>query len=119
MLAPEKKSLPKKAYEGRVEVYSDVSIFITALVMKICPLSWEELARRLRLYPELATACGYQIGRTISKLHLCRRIRRLGPLPFFLFFTYFVCQLIRAVVVIAKDLIIDSTTVLACYKDDI
>jgi hypothetical protein len=46
-------------------------------------------------------------------------MRRLGPLPFFLFFVYMVCQLIKAGVIIAKDLIIDSTTVLAWYKDDI
>lgn len=114
-----RKSLPRKAYEGRKEVYSDSSIFITALVMKIWKLSLGEMARRLRLYPQLATACGYQVGRTISKSHLSRRIRRLGPLPFLLFFVYIVCQLIRLGVIIAKDLIIDSTTVLAWYKDDI
>lgn len=91
-----RKSLPRKAYEGRAEVYSDVSIFITALVMKVWKLSLGEVTRRLRLYPAFAVACGYQPGRTISRSHLCRRIKRLGPLPFFLFFVYLVCQLIRA-----------------------
>ena len=114
-----RRSLSRKAYEGRIEVYSDVSIFITVLVMKIWRLSLGEVARRLKLYPALAVACGYQPGKTISKSHLSRRIRRLGPLPFFLFFVYMVCQLIKAGVIIAKDLIIDSTTVLAWYKDDI
>lgn len=114
-----RKSLPRKPYEGRAELYSDVSIFITALVMKIWKLSLGEVTRRLRLYPALATACGYQPCKTISKSHLYRRIRRLGPLPFFLFLVYMVCQLIRSGVIIAKDLIIDSTTVLAWYKDDI
>jgi hypothetical protein len=45
-----RKSLPRKAYEGRAEVYSDVSIFITALVMRIWRLSLGEVTRRLRLY---------------------------------------------------------------------
>ena len=74
--------------------------------------------KRLKLYPQLAIACGYQVGKTISKSHLSRRLRRLGPLPFFLYFIYLVCQLIQAGVIVAKDLIIDSTTVLAWYHND-
>ncbi len=112
-------NLPKAPYDGRAEIYSDVSIFITALVMKVWNLSLGEITRRLKLYPELAIACGYKEGRTISKSHLSRRIRRLGPLPFFLYLVYLVCQLISACVISAKDLIIDSTTVLAWYKNDI
>lgn len=114
-----RKRLPRKAYDGRTEVYSDVSIFMTVLVMKVWKLSLGEVTRRLKLYTELAIACGYQSGRTISKSHLSRRIRRLGPLPFFLFFVYLVYQLMRAGVIISKDLVIDSTTILAWYKDDI
>lgn len=110
--------VPKPSYEGRQELYSDVSIFITALVMKVWKLSLGEVAKRLKLYPQLAIACGYQVGKTISKSHLSRRLRRLGPLPFFLYFVYLVCQLIQAGVIVAKDLIIDSTTVLAwCHND--
>jgi len=108
----------KAPYEGRKELYSDVSIFITALVMKVWKLSLGEITRRLKLYPQLAIACGYQVGKTISKSHLSRRLRRLGPLPFFLYFVYLVCQLIQAGVIVAKDLIIDSTTVLAWYHND-
>ncbi|MGQ9610658.1 MAG: hypothetical protein ACUVWN_15290 [bacterium] len=37
-----RKSLTRKAYDGRTEVYSDVSIFMTALVMKLWKLSLEE-----------------------------------------------------------------------------
>ena len=116
--ALEKKSLPKEPYAGRTEVYSDVSIFITALVMKVWKLSLGEITRRLKLYPELAVACGYQPSETISKSHLSRRLRRLGPLPFLVYFTYLVCQLMQAGIIVAKDLVIDSTTVLAWYKDD-
>ena len=94
--ALEKKSLPKEPYAGRKEVYSDVSIFITALVMKVWKLSLGEITRRLKLYPELAVACGYQPSETISKSHLSRRLRRLGPLPFLLYFIYLVCQLMQA-----------------------
>lgn len=121
--ALKEKSLPKAPYEGRTEVYSDASIFIkeilsTALVMKVWKLSLGEITRRLKLYPELAVACGYQPSETISKSHLSRRLRRLGPLPFLLYFIYLVCQLIREGVISAKDLVIDSTTVLAWYQDD-
>lgn len=116
--ALEEKSLPKAPYEGRTEVYSDVSIFITVLVMKVWKLSLGEITRRLKLYPELAIACGYRPSETISKSHLSRRLRQLGPLPFLLYFIYLVCQLIREGVIVAKDLVIDSTTVLAWYKDD-
>ena len=40
--ALEKESLPKEPYAGRTEVYPDVSIFITALVMKVWKLSLGE-----------------------------------------------------------------------------
>ena len=116
--ALEKKSLPKAPYEGRKEIYSDVSIFITALVMKVWKLSLGEITRRLKLYPQLAVACGYQPSRIISKSHLSRRLRCLGPLPFLLYFIYLVCQLIREGVIAGKDLVIDSTTVLAWYRND-
>jgi hypothetical protein len=116
--ALKEKSLPKAPYEGRTEVYSDASIFVTALVMKVWKLSLGEITRRLKLYPELAVSCGYQPSKTISKSHLSRRLRRLGPLPFLLYFIYLVCQLIREGVIAAKDLVIDSTTVLAWYEDD-
>lgn len=46
-----RKSLPKAPYHGRAEVYSDVSILITAVVMKVWKLSLGEITRRLRLYP--------------------------------------------------------------------
>ena len=68
--ALKEKSLPKAPYEGRTEVYSDVSIFITASVMKVWKLSLGEITRRLKLYPQLAVACGYQPSETISKSHL-------------------------------------------------
>jgi len=114
-----RRSLPKAPYDGRAELYSDVSIFITALVMKIWKLSLGEITRRLKLYSDLAIACGYEPGKTISKSHLSRRLKRLGPLPFFVYFVYLVCQLIQLGVIVAKDLIIDSTTVLAWYHKDI
>ena len=65
-----KKSLKRAPYEGRAELYNDVSIFITALVMKVWNLSLGEIAKRLKLYPDLAIACGYEPGKTISKSHL-------------------------------------------------
>jgi hypothetical protein len=114
-----RKSLLKAPYHGRIEVYSDVSILMTAVVMKVWKLSLGEMTRRLRLYPDLATACGYSPVKTISKSHLSRRLRRLGPVPFFLYFIYLVCQLIKEGLILANDLVIDSTTVIAWYQEDI
>lgn len=116
MLSFKRISLPKAPYDGRLELYSDVSIFITALVMKIWKLYLGEVTKRLKLYPDLAIACGYEPGKTISKSYLSRRLKRLGPLSFFV---YLICQLIQSGVIVAKDLIIDSTTVLTWYHKDI
>ncbi len=91
-----KESPTRDPYKGSSELYSDISIFMTALVMKVWNLYLGEITRRLKLYPDLAIVCGCQVRRTISKSHLSRRLKRLGPLPFFLYFVYMVYQLIQA-----------------------
>ena len=53
----EKEKPSESSIEGRLELYSDVSIFITALVMKVWKLSLGEITRRLKLYPQLMSLC--------------------------------------------------------------
>lgn len=55
--ALEKKSLPKAPYDGRTEVYSDVSIFITALVMKVWKLPPRTRGDNQKI-EAVSTACG-------------------------------------------------------------
>ncbi len=72
-------------------------------------------SKKVKLYPQLATACGYK-GKTISKSHLSRRLRRLGPLPFFL---YFICLSVNSGRCDSSQRPDhDSTTVLAWYHND-
>lgn len=113
------RSLPQSPGEGTQETYTDAMIFMTALVMRIWRLSLGQITAWLRRYPALAQACGYPPGQTISKSHLSRRLRRLGPLPFVFYLIWLVRELIRQGVIHGRDLIIDSTTVLAWYTADL
>ena len=51
---------------GRPLVYSEESILVTILVMAVWQLSPRQMAKRLKRWDELARACGYQPGKTIS-----------------------------------------------------
>jgi len=113
------RSLVPQTGQGSAPIYSDCSIFMTALVMRIWRLSLGQITRWLRQYPSLALALGYANGRTISKSHLSRRLRTLGPIPFALYMIFLVRTLIEKGIIKGRDLVIDSTTVLAWYKEDL
>lgn len=113
------RSLPQKVGQGSQEIYSDTSLVLTALIMRIWRLSLGQSTRWLRQYPGLALVCGYEQGRTISKSHLSRRLRALGPIPFVLYMIWVVRDLIEKSIIKGQDLVIDSTTVLAWYKADL
>jgi hypothetical protein len=111
--------LAEKAAKAGGVRYSDASIFMTALIMRIFQLSLGQISLWLAHYPALALSCGYCPSRTISKSHLSRRLRALGPFPFLLYLLYSGHLLIEKGVIIGQDLIVDSTTVLAWCKQDI
>jgi hypothetical protein len=94
-------------------------IVLTALVMRIWRLSLGQITQWLRRYPALAQACGYPPGQTISTSHVSRRLRRLGPLPFLFSLIWLVRELIAQGGIQGRDLLIDSTTVLAWYQADL
>lgn len=113
------RSLSLRSGQATGLIYPDAAIFMTALVMRIWRLSLGEMTRWLRHYPALARACGYPAERTISKSHLSRRLRQLGPVPFLLYLIWAVRCLIAQGVITGRDLIIDSTTGVAWYHADL
>jgi hypothetical protein len=77
-----KKSLPETPYEGRAELYDDISIFLTALVMKVWKLSLGEITRRLKLYPQLAMRLsGGKDNKQVASVSKNKKIRSFTILP--------------------------------------
>src|SRR5688572_3090623 len=79
---------------GRPDIYSDESVLVRLLVMLVWQLSARQIAKRLKQWPALAVACGYEPGVTISASQLYRRRERLGMWVFFLTFVALVWVLI-------------------------
>ena len=111
------KRLPR-APGGRPDVYPDIVVFITIVVMYVWCLSPRKMANWLKRWPGLAIACGYQPYHTISASQLSRRMHRFGLAPYFAAFVLLVAELIAAGIIIGKDIIIDSSTFLAWSKRD-
>jgi hypothetical protein len=103
---------------GRPLVYSEESILVTILVMAVWQLSPRQMAKRLKRWEGLATACGYQPGKTISASQLSRRRDRLGLWVYFFTFCALVWVLISRGVIAGRDWVIDSTVVDAFSRDD-
>jgi hypothetical protein len=83
--------LPEKSGKGSGQAtYSDLQIMLTAIVQAVWKLSQHEVCRWLKKYPQLAQACGYQVGRTISQSHYSRRLRHLGLTVWVIYFLWLV-----------------------------
>lgn len=114
---------PKNGVGAKV-TYSDESILLTVIVMRVWRKGYESFSGWLSRNPTLAHSLGYtdydQGGRlkTISASQLSRRHRQLGYVPYVLFFIALVWQLIRLGAINGRDLIIDSSLLQAWYHHD-
>lgn len=117
-----KFSLPKPklegTFQGREQTYTDEQVMLTAIVMRVWRISMGEVIRRLKRWPALAEACTFEPEKIISKSRFSRRLRKLGLLPYFFLMIVLVYQLVQRGVIVGKELILDSTTIVAWYKED-
>jgi hypothetical protein len=115
--APFRPALPS-GQGGHPLVYSDASILVTLLVMMVWQLSPEAMVKRLRRWPDLAAACGYEGGAIISSSQLRRRRDSLGLWTYFVVFCALVWVLKTRGVIAGKDWVIDSTIIDAFSHKD-
>ena len=103
---------------GRPRLYSDASILVLALLGRLWQLSTRELCLWLLRWPALAAACGLPRDRVIHPAHLARRVRQLGPYPFWLLYLALVWQAIRTGLIRGRDVALDSTLLAAWTPRD-
>lgn len=103
---------------GRRCTYSDASVLVIALLSRLWHLSTREVCLWLRRWPALAAACGLPDGRVIHHAHLSRRVRALGPYPFWLLYLALVWQALRCGLLRGRDVVLDSTLLPAWTHDD-
>ena len=95
----------------RPDLYPDEAILVTVIIMTIWRLSPRAMARRLRRWPALATACGYAPPEVISTSQLYRRQDHLGLWVYFVTFCVLVWRLIHLGAIVGEDVLPDSTVV--------
>lgn len=103
---------------GHPLVYSQASILLLALLGRLWRLSTREVCLWLARWPALAAACGLPSGRVIHPAHLARRVRRLGPYPFWLLYLALVWRAIRTGLLRGRDVVLDSTLLAAWTPHD-
>ena len=103
---------------GRPRTYSDASLLLLALLGRLWQLSTREVCAWLARWPALAAACGLPPGRVIHPAHLSRRVRRLGPYPFWLLYLALVERAIRGGLIAGRDVALDSTLLAAWTAHD-
>jgi hypothetical protein len=120
-LRPELK--PKRG-PGAKRTYSDPTVLLTVIVMRVWRKGYESFTGWLGRNPSLAQSLGYteydwqgQL-KTISSSQLSRRARQLGFWPFLFFFIALVWQLICLGAITGRDLIVDSSLLQAWYHAD-
>ncbi len=103
---------------GRPRTYSDASVLLLALLGRLWQLSTREVCAWLARWPAPATACGLPPGRVIHSAHPSRRVRRLGPYPFWLLYLALVGRAIRGGLIAGRDVALDSTLLAAWTATD-
>lgn len=109
---------PRVRLRGRPRTYADASILLLALLGRLWHLSTREVCDWLGRWPALAAACGLPSGRVIHPAHLSRRVRRLGPYPFWLLYLALVRRAIRGGLIGGRDVALDSTLLAAWTAAD-
>ena len=108
----------RPAWSGWPCSAADGSILLLALLGRLWHLSTREVCLWLARWPALAAACGLPPGRVIHPAHLARRVRRLGPYPFWLLSLVLVWRAIQAGLVLGRDVVLDSTLLAAWTRGD-
>jgi len=109
---------------GRPPTYSDATVLVTVIVMRVWRKGYESFTGWLGRNTSLAQKLGYTETdrqgelKIISSSQLSRRARQLGCWPFVLFFIALVWQLIRLGAITGRDLIIDASLLQAWYHAD-
>jgi hypothetical protein len=103
---------------GRPRTYSDASILLVALIARTWQLSYPDVCHWLTHWPALAAACGFPPGRVIHPAQLSRRVRQLGPYPFWVLSLGLVWRAIRGGLIRGRDVVLDSTLLGAWTRSD-
>lgn len=109
---------------GRKQTYSDATVLLSVIVMRVWRKGYESFSGWLNRNSTLAVSLGYTVTngqgqlQTISSSHLSRRARQLGFWPFLFFFIGLVWQLIRLGAISGRDLIVDASVLKAWYHHD-
>ena len=103
---------------GHPRVYSDASVLLIALLARLWRLSSREVCLWLGRWPALAAACGLPAERVIDPAHLTRRVKKLGPYPFWLLYLALVWRGLRSGLLGGRDVVIDSSLLAAWSKGD-
>ncbi len=103
---------------GHPMVYSDASVLLIALLARLWHLSSREVCLWLGKWPALALACGLPANRVIDPAHFTRRVRRLGPYPFWLLSLALVWRGLGSGLLAGRDVVIDSSVLQAWSPGD-
>lgn len=103
---------------GQPQTYTDATILVLALLGRLWQLSTREVCAWLTAWPALARACGLPEGRIIHPAHLSRRVRQLGPYPFWLLYVALVWRAVRGGLLTGRDVVLDSTLLQAWSSHD-
>lgn len=117
-------TLQATAGPGRKPTYSDATVLLSVIVMRVWRKGYESFTGWLGRNPALAKSLGYTTSdtdgqvQTISSSQLSRRARQLGCWPFIFFFMALVWQLMRLGAITGRDLIVDASLLKAWYHTD-
>ncbi len=114
--------LPKGA-GGAPRTCREESLLLIALLKTLWRLSYQDMHDWLANWPALALACGLPLGadgqpRIPSPSQLCKRWQAAGAPPFETLFVLTVWRAVRCRLMGARDLIVDSTPILAWRRAD-
>ena len=98
--------------------FRNESELVTIMVISVWQLSPEAMLKRLKRWPSLAQACGFEPSQVISSSQLRRRRDKLGVWVYFITFCTLVFILIRNGVLLGHDWVIDSTLIDAFSRKD-
>lgn len=109
---------------GHPFVYTDLTIWLTAVIQRLWQKSDEGIIRYLYDHLDLAVALGYPFDAKVGEVwiidpaHYGRRKKRLGLLPFFLAFVLLVRRLAEKGIISGRALILDASKLPAWYHQD-
>src|SRR5438046_4335228 len=112
-----------KGTGGRPRTYREESLLLIALLKTLWRLSYQDMHDWLASWPALALACGLPLDadgkpRIPSPSQLCKRWQAAGAPPFETLFVLTVWRAVRCHLIGARDLIIDSSPILAWRRAD-